>query len=133
MGNEPSVGMEWAERDQALNFMKEWHLREGPKFVHDRSSDKMLVLKYVNTGKDCDWSYRFAKGVLTDYMWRLKRISEKHTCRRGRQSSFHRNLDTELITYCIKEEVEYDPSIPIPILMESIRAKYGYDVHYHTV
>jgi MULE transposase domain len=66
-------------------------------------------------------------------MWRIKEIPEQHTCMRPRQSPYHRNLDSSLVTGSIKEQIAYDPSVSVPILMAQVRSKYGYQVRYHTV
>lgn len=84
-------------------------------------------------GRGCNWECVITKSTRTGNMWEILSVSDCHSCLRFHPTMFHRNLDSDLITRCISEQIGYDPSISIPLLMATVKSKYGYPVSYHTV
>ena len=132
VGPAPEKGMAFEEREDAVVFMKEWHIKEGPEFMVKASTDIRWKAQCKYYGKGCNWKCVITRSSKTNHMWEIYSVSNCHTCLRFRPSMFHRNLDSDLITRCIREQVGYDPSIAVPLLMGTVRSKYGYPVSYHT-
>ena len=131
-GNVLAVGMEWREKKPAMCFIKEWSIENNVEFKVCRSRRAHVSCRCVFYNKDCQWQLVLVKKSSRG-LWTVKSISEEHKCRRARMTRYHRNLDSELISYCIKSQVAKDPTIPVPNLICTVRSKYKYDVRYKTV
>ncbi|XP_058787050.1 uncharacterized protein LOC131661500 [Vicia villosa] len=101
-------GMEFEDKEECVAAMQHWHITNNLDYWVYKSDTKRYVIKCKNP--TCKFKCR-ASVRKKNSKWMIGKLSGPHVCTTTSMSQDHRQLTSDIVSHCIRDLVNTDPSI----------------------
>ncbi|XP_058776245.1 uncharacterized protein LOC131650558 [Vicia villosa] len=120
-------GMEFEDKEECIAVIQHWHITNNLDYWVYKSDKNIYVIKCKNP--TCPFKCR-ASDRKKNSKWTIGKLSGPHVCTTTSMSQDHRQLTSDIVSHCIRDLVNTDPSIKVKLIISHITGKYGYNISY---